>query len=136
MRNYQIAVIPGDGIGQEVIPEGLKALKAVSQVQGDFMMHFETFPWGSEYYLQHGRMMPPDGLSVLEGFDAIYFGAVGWPSVPDAVSLRGLRLSISSAREPVARTSWMKVTGSSASILVSRFHWGLCFCGSSFPNTR
>jgi tartrate dehydrogenase/decarboxylase/D-malate dehydrogenase len=93
-KNYHIAVIPGDGIGQEVIPEGLKALQAVSQVTDDFRLHFESFPWGSEYYLQYGRMMPVEGLKTLEGFDAIYFGAVGWPGVPDAISLRGLRLAI------------------------------------------
>ena len=94
MKEYTIAVIPGDGIGQEVAPEGIKALDAASELLGGFRLKTETFPWGCSYYLNHGRMMPPDGLKILEPFDAIYFGAVGFPSVPDSVSLRGLRLAI------------------------------------------
>ena len=90
---YRIAVIPGDGIGQEVIPEGLKALDAVGQRFG-LRFAFEHFPWGSDYYHRHGVMMPSDGLETLRPFDAIYFGAVGWPDVPDHVSLWGLRLAI------------------------------------------
>ncbi len=90
---YRIAVIPGDGIGQEVIPEGLKVLKAVGSRFG-LRFAFEHFPWGSDYYHRHGAMMPPDGLDRLRPFDAIYFGAVGWPTVPDHVTLWGLRLAI------------------------------------------
>lgn len=94
MRTYRIAVIPGDGIGQEVMPEGLKALNATAEVTATFRLEYETFPWGCEHYLAHGELMPKDGLKTLAGFDAIYFGAVGWPSVPDHVSLWGLRLPI------------------------------------------
>src|SRR5204863_5664114 len=93
MQEYRIAVIPGDGIGQEVIPEGLKVLEAVSSAHG-FRCALEEFPWGSDYYLRHGAMMPADGLDTLRAFDAIYFGAVGWPTVPDHVTLWGLRLAI------------------------------------------
>ena len=93
MHEYRIAVIPGDGIGQEVIPEGLKVLEAVSSAHG-FRCACEEFPWGSDYYLRHGAMMPADGLDTLRAFDAIYFGAVGWPTVPDHVTLWGLRLAI------------------------------------------
>ena len=93
MQEYRIAVIPGDGIGQEVIPEGLKVLEAVAASHG-FGCTFEHFPWGSDYYQRHGAMMPEDGLETLRPFDAIYFGAVGWPTVPDHVSLWGLRLAI------------------------------------------
>lgn len=93
MRHYRIAVIPGDGIGQEVIPEGLKVLDAVA-ARHDFQCAYTTFPWGSAYYERTGLMMPTDGLAVLRDFGAIYFGAVGWPTVPDHVSLWGLRLAI------------------------------------------
>jgi tartrate dehydrogenase/decarboxylase / D-malate dehydrogenase len=92
---YRIAVIPGDGIGTEVIPEGLRVLERVAEQSGGrFRFAWESFPWGSNYYLQTGRMMDPDGLERLQEFDAIYFGAVGWPEVPDHISLWGLRLAI------------------------------------------
>lgn len=94
MKDYHIAVIPGDGIGQEVCPEGLKVLNTVAEMTGSFRLRYDTFPWGCEYYLQKGEMMPADGLKTLQSFDAIYFGAVGFPSVPDHISLRGLRLPI------------------------------------------
>lgn len=94
MRDYHIAVIPGDGIGHEVCPEGLKALNEAAGISGEFSLHYETFPWGCEYYLAHGQMMAVDALKILESFDAIYFGAVGFPSVPDHISLHGLRLPI------------------------------------------
>ena len=87
-RTFRIAVIPGDGIGQEVVPEGIRVLDRLGSFQ------YEHFPWGCQYYLQTGRMMDADGLERLVQFDAIYFGAVGWPSVPDHVSLWGLRLAI------------------------------------------
>jgi len=94
-KEYRIAVIPGDGIGKEVVPEGCRVLKAVKEVIGDFHLHLEEYPWGSEYYLEHGCMMPPDALKTLEGYDAIYLGAVGMPSmVPDNVTLWGLLLPI------------------------------------------
>lgn len=94
MRDLQIAVIPGDGIGQEVCPEGLKALSTAAEITNSFRLHTESFPWGCEYYLEHGKMMADDALRILEGFDAIYFGAVGFPTVPDHISLHGLRLPI------------------------------------------
>ena len=95
VKEYRIAVIPGDGIGKEVVPEGCQVLKAVEDVLGDFRLHFEEYPWGSEYYLKHGRMMPQDALKTLEDCEAIYLGAVGWPSqVPDHVTLWGLLLPI------------------------------------------
>jgi tartrate dehydrogenase/decarboxylase/D-malate dehydrogenase len=94
MREYNIAVIPGDGIGQEVCPEGLKVLDSAAESTGQFRLSYDTFPWGCEYYLAHGRMMDSRGLEILQAYDAIYFGAVGFPTVPDAVSLHGLRLPI------------------------------------------
>ncbi|MDQ3809616.1 MAG: tartrate dehydrogenase [Chloroflexota bacterium] len=89
-QRRRIAVIPGDGIGQEVVPEGLRVLDAVAPAA----FEYEQFPWGCQYYLETGRMMDPDGLVRLREFDAIYFGAVGWPGVADHVSLWGLRLAI------------------------------------------
>jgi tartrate dehydrogenase/decarboxylase/D-malate dehydrogenase len=94
MRDYRIAVIPGDGIGQEVMPEGIRVLEAARAVTASFRLEYETFPWGCAHFLAHGELMPKDGLKILAGFDAIYFGAVGWPGVPDHVSLWGLRLPI------------------------------------------
>jgi len=93
-RSYRIAVIPGDGIGQEVVREGLKVLRSVTAGDVNLSLSFESFPWGCDYYLKYDRMMPEDGLEQLRTFDAIYFGAVGWPTVPDHVSLWGLRLAI------------------------------------------
>lgn len=102
MNHYHIAVIPGDGIGREVCPEGIKALDAAADITGSFRLTYESFPWGCEYYLKHGRMMAGDGLKTLEQFDAIYFGAVGFPSVPDHISLHGLRLPICQGFEQYA----------------------------------
>jgi tartrate dehydrogenase/decarboxylase/D-malate dehydrogenase len=94
MKSYRIAAIPGDGIGKEVIAAGVEVLTALAQRAGGFGLAFETFDWGSDYYKRHGVMMPADGLAALKAFDAIYFGAVGAPDVPDHVTLWGLRLAI------------------------------------------
>jgi tartrate dehydrogenase/decarboxylase/D-malate dehydrogenase len=93
-RSHHIAVIPGDGIGDEVISEGIKCLKTLSEIFKDLQFQFEYLPWSSEYYLQHGRMMPEDGLKILKNFDAIYLGAVGDPRIPDDITLHGLLLPI------------------------------------------
>jgi tartrate dehydrogenase/decarboxylase/D-malate dehydrogenase len=96
MREYAIAAIPGDGIGSEVIAAGLVVLNALQKQKrtSAFSLKVEDFPWGSDYYRKHGLMMPADGLDRLRRFDAIYFGAVGAPDVPDHVTLWGLRLAI------------------------------------------
>jgi tartrate dehydrogenase/decarboxylase/D-malate dehydrogenase len=94
MREYKIACIPGDGIGVEVIDAGLRVLNALQETEGMFRLKVESFPWGCAYYQKHGRMMPQDGLETLRRFDAIFFGAVGAPTVPDHISLWGLRLAI------------------------------------------
>jgi tartrate dehydrogenase/decarboxylase/D-malate dehydrogenase len=94
-KSYNIAVLAGDGIGMEVMPEGIKALQSAQKVLGTFDLKFESFDWGTEYYLKHGRMMPADGLKTLEKFDAIYLGAVGMPNlVPDHITLWGMLLEI------------------------------------------
>jgi len=94
MREHAIAAIPGDGIGPEVIAAGLEVLQVLAQKDGSFRLKVEPFPWGSDYYKKHGAMMPNDGLDRLRPFNAIYFGAVGAPDVPDHVTLWGLRLAI------------------------------------------
>jgi tartrate dehydrogenase/decarboxylase/D-malate dehydrogenase len=94
MRTYQIALIPGDGVGQEVAPVAVEALQAAAGLAGGFELCFEPFPWGCDYYQSHGEMMPSDGLERLRSHDAILFGAAGFPTVPDTISLRGLRLAI------------------------------------------
>ena len=94
MKRYQIAVIAGDGIGPDVVAEGIKLLDCVAAADGGFRFSYTHFPWGCEYYLREGRMMPQDGLETLKGFDAILLGAVGYPGVPDHISLRELLLRI------------------------------------------
>jgi tartrate dehydrogenase/decarboxylase/D-malate dehydrogenase len=94
MRAYSIAAIPADGIGPEVVEAGLQVLRALEQRLGDLRFDVETFGWGSDWWKAHGEMMPADGLDRLRRFDAIFFGAVGAPDVPDHVSLWGLRLPI------------------------------------------
>lgn len=84
MSNYKIAVVPGDGIGHEIVPEGLKVLDAVAGKYG-FTLEKETFDWGAGYYLKHGEFMPQDGLEQLKPFNAIYFGSVGLPEVDDTL---------------------------------------------------
>jgi len=94
MRTFNIAVIPGDGVGPEVVAEGIKALNAAARLDGTFGFNFTHFPWGCEHYLEHGRMMDDDGIAQLAGFDAILLGAVGYPGVPDHISLWKLLLKI------------------------------------------
>ncbi|MDX1575369.1 MAG: tartrate dehydrogenase [Kiloniellales bacterium] len=94
MARHRIAVIPGDGIGGEVVAAGLEVLEALAARDPELALACETFDWGSDYYRRHGVMMPADGLERLRGFDAVYFGAVGDPEIPDHVTLWGLRLAI------------------------------------------
>ncbi|HEX9448706.1 MAG TPA: tartrate dehydrogenase [Dongiaceae bacterium] len=94
MREYSIAAIPADGIGPEVIAAGIQVLGSLQQRLGDVRFNFKTFDWGSDYYKKHGVVMPADGLTALKKFDAIFFGAVGAPDVPDHITLWGLRLPI------------------------------------------
>jgi len=90
----EIGVIGGDGIGPEVVRAGMQVLEAAASDDPSLELGFTEFPWGCEYYLEHGRMMPEDGLDILAACDEIYLGAVGWPTVPDHLSLWGLLLPI------------------------------------------
>ena len=93
MKNYRIATIPGDGIGTEVVPEGIRVLDAVAQKHG-FGLTWDEFPWSCGHFQQTGRMMPEDGLEKIRRHDAIFLGAVGFPGVPDHISLWGLLIPI------------------------------------------
>ncbi|MFO0987674.1 MAG: tartrate dehydrogenase [Alphaproteobacteria bacterium] len=93
MRRYKVAVIPGDGIGKEVVPEGQRVLEAAARKHG-FALDWQQFDWSCDRYLKCGEFMPKDGIDRLRGFDAIYLGAVGWPGIPDHVSLWGLLIPI------------------------------------------
>lgn len=94
-RQFKIAVIPGDGIGQEVVPQGLAVLDAIAKrSNGSISFDYTHYPWGRDFYFATGSMISDDALERLRDADAIYFGAVGWPDVPDHVALWGLRLAI------------------------------------------
>src|ERR687894_88264 len=94
MRTHKVAVIGAEGTGPEVIGAGCRVLDVLAGEDGRFRFTYERFDWGSDYYRRHGRMMPEDGLARLEGFEAIYFGAVGDAKIPDDITLWGLRLAI------------------------------------------
>jgi len=101
MAQLSIAVIEGDGVGQEVTPEGVRVLNAVGPRCGA-SFEFTNYDWGSEHYFRHGRMMPPAGLEMLRAADAIYLGAVGHPDIPDHATLNGLLLPIRRAFDQYA----------------------------------
>jgi tartrate dehydrogenase/decarboxylase/D-malate dehydrogenase len=94
MRSHRIAAIPGDGIGKEVIAAGIEVLRALEERDRGFALAIETLGWGSDEYRATGRFMPADGVDILKGFEAIFFGAVGDPGIPDHLTLWGLRLPI------------------------------------------
>ncbi|MBU3907720.1 MAG: tartrate dehydrogenase [Gammaproteobacteria bacterium] len=94
MKTYKIAAIPGDGIGKEVVSAGVEVLQALAEMDQGFKLEFDHFDWGSDRYKASGSFMPADGVEQLKHYDAILFGAVGAPDVPDNLSLWGLRLAI------------------------------------------
>ncbi len=94
MKTYAIAAIPGDGIGKEVIGAGLEVLDVLAKREGGFKLDVTGFDWGSDRYKREGALMPEDGADQLRAFEAIFFGAVGAPGIPDHLTLWGLRLAI------------------------------------------
>ena len=118
-RRYRIAVIAGDGIGQEVIPAGLGVLSRAATL-GGFSLETESFPWGCAHYARTGRMMDKDGLDRLRAFDAIYFGAVGDPSVPDDVAVWELILPIRKRFDQYVNLRPMRLLPGVASPLAGR----------------
>jgi tartrate dehydrogenase/decarboxylase/D-malate dehydrogenase len=119
VREYRVAVIPGDGIGKEVVPEGIRVLEAAGARFG-IRFHWDALPWGCEYYAEHGRMMPADGLERIRRHDAIFLGAVGFPTVPDHVSLWGLLIPIRRAFEQYANVRPVRLMPGVTSPLLSR----------------
>jgi tartrate dehydrogenase/decarboxylase/D-malate dehydrogenase len=120
MRQYRIAVVPGDGIGKEVVPEGLRLLAAVEKKLGGFHCEATHFPWGSDYYRAHGVMMPEDGNATLKPYSAILFGAVGDPDLPDHLTLWGLRLKICQGFDQYANVRPTRIFPGIASPLANR----------------
>jgi hypothetical protein len=101
MQRFKIAVIAGDGVGQEVTPEAIRVLD-LAAARADTAFEYDHHDWGAEYYLHHGRMMPADALDRLRGADAILLGAVGHPDIPDHITLNGLLLPIRRAFDQYA----------------------------------
>ena len=93
MARHKIALIPGDGIGKEVLPEGVRVLEAAGR-RFNFQLDFTEYDWSCDRYAKTGKMMPDDGMETLKQYDSIFLGAVGWPGVPDHVSLWGLLIPI------------------------------------------
>ena len=101
MKSYRVATISGDGIGKEVVPEGIRVVDAAAKKAG-IRLDWEMFPWSCEYYNETGKMMPEDGLDRIRNHDAIFLGAIGFPSVPDHISLWGLLIPIRRAFQQYA----------------------------------
>ncbi|MEO1293053.1 MAG: tartrate dehydrogenase [Pseudomonadota bacterium] len=118
-QRLRIATIPGDGIGTEVIPVGQAVADKVAARHG-FSIEWKVFDWSCERYLETGRMMPEDGMAQLEPFDAIYLGAVGWPSVPDHVSLWGLLIPIRRQMQQYANVRHVRLLKGIQSPLANR----------------
>src|SRR5437870_4349776 len=118
MSSFRIAVIPGDGIGREVLPAGLAAIEAATRGT-DLTLSFTEFPWGCDFYKQSGRMMAEDGFAQLATFHAIYLGAIGSPGVSDAVSA-GLLLAIRQRFDQYVNLRPMRLLGGLASPLANR----------------
>src|ERR1700758_5839944 len=93
MAKHKIALIPGDGIGKEVVPEGVRVLEAAAR-RFNFQLEFTEYDWSCDRYAKTGKMMPDDGMETLKQYESIFLGAVGWPGVPDHVSLWGLLIPI------------------------------------------
>src|SRR5476651_2705573 len=93
MAKHKIALIPGDGIGKETVPEGVRVLEAAAR-RFNFELEFKDFDWSCDRFAKTGKMMPDDGMETLKGFESIFLGAVGWPGVPDHISLWGLLIPI------------------------------------------
>ena len=102
MATHRIAVIPGDGVGKEVVDEGIRVMEALASLDGNLGFDCVRFEWGSDFYFRNGRMMPEDALETLAAFDAIYLGAVGDPRLPDHITLQGLLLPIRRAFDQYA----------------------------------
>lgn len=120
MTRHTIALIPGDGIGLEVVPAAQRVLDHLAALHGGFTLEYHTYPWGCEYYSKHGRMMPENALDTLRETDAIFLGAVGYPRIPDHVSLWGLLIPIRRAFEQYVNLRPVKLFEGVHSPLIGR----------------
>jgi len=127
VRIYKIAVIEGDGIGREVVPEGMRVLEAAAR-RFDLALSWRQFDWSCETYLKTGRMMPADGLEQLRAFDAIYLGAVGYPGVPDHISLWGLLIPIRRAFQQYVNLRPIRLLHGIRTLLSGRKPGEIDFC--------
>jgi tartrate dehydrogenase/decarboxylase / D-malate dehydrogenase len=127
MKTYRIATIPGDGIGNEVVPQGILVLDAAAKKHG-FNLLWDMFPWSCNFYKETGRMMPEDGLARIQGHDAIYLGAVGYPGVPDNISLWGLLIPIRRTFRQYANVRPVRLMPGVTSPLRNRGHADIDFC--------
>jgi tartrate dehydrogenase/decarboxylase/D-malate dehydrogenase len=127
LKKYRIAVIEGDGIGREVVPEGIRVLEAAARRFG-LSLSWQHFDWSCETYLKTGRMMPEDALQQLRPFDAIYLGAVGYPGVPDHISLWGLLIPIRRAFKQYVNLRPIRLLEGIISPLVNRKAGEIDFC--------
>ena len=127
MKKYKIAVIEGDGIGREVVPEGIRVLEAVAR-RFDISWTWQHFDWSCETYAKTGRMMPEDGIDQLRPFDAIFLGAVGYPGVPDHLSLWGLLIPIRRAFKQYVNLRPVKLLEGVTSPLSGRKPGDIDFC--------
>ena len=127
MKKFRIAVIEGDGIGREVVPEGLRVLEAVGR-KFDLDFSWTHFDWGCEAYTRTGRMMLADGLDQLRAFDSIYLGAVGYPGVPDHISLWGLLIPIRRAFQQYVNLRPVRLLEGIESPLKNHRAGGIDFC--------
>lgn len=121
-KTFQIASIPGDGIGPEVVTEGLKVLKEIERLDDSFQFETQEFPWGCEYYHKYGKMMDEDGIEQLKQFDAIYLGAVGYPGVPDHISLWDLLLKIRKSFDQYVNIRPIQLLQGASSPLLPKYH--------------
>ena len=119
MTKHKIAVIAGDGIGKEVMPEGIRVLEAVGRKFG-IEFQWDELPWSCDYYAKHGRMMPEDGVDQIRHHDAIFLGAVGFPTVPDHISLWGLLIELRRSFQQYANIRPVRLTPGIRSPLADR----------------
>lgn len=127
MEHYSLAVIPGDGIGPEIMKESLKVLHAIEELHGGIKFNLESFDWNCDYYVKHGEMMPSNGLEILSDFDVILFGSVGSPRVPDHVSVWELILPIRRSFEQYVNMRPIKLLQGLESPLKNKGHRDLNF---------
>jgi tartrate dehydrogenase/decarboxylase/D-malate dehydrogenase len=126
MKNYKIAAVYGDGIGHEIVPTGMEVLKAAAQ-KFNFTIDFDYLPWGAGYYQKHGEFMPANGIEILRGYDAIYFGAVGLPDVDDTLPAMLYTFKVRTAMQQYVNYRPVKLLKGTKSPLAAKKHKDIDF---------